>query len=81
MCFKLVVQKTDPLTFDEWKLSHVFKLNLSGSAGNMELIGPRACLGTLMTKNELRYTSFDGDGDRKNISAVKNAYPDITVQK
>ena len=40
-------------TFEEWKLCHVFKLNISGSAGNTEIIGPRACLGTSMTKNEL----------------------------
>ena len=40
MCFKL-----------DWKLSHVCKLNLSGSAGNMEPVRPRARLGTLMTKN------------------------------
>ena len=49
-CVLNLVIKTDLSAFEEWKLSHVFKLNISGSAGNMEIIGPRACLGTSMTK-------------------------------
>ena len=33
------LKKTDPLTFEEWKMSHVCKLNHSGSAGNMKSVG------------------------------------------
>ena len=33
------LKKTDPLTFEEWKMSHVCKLNRSGSAGNMKFVG------------------------------------------
>ena len=33
----LVIIKADLSALEEWKLSHVFKLNISGSSGNMEL--------------------------------------------
>ena len=36
MCFESPFKKTDRLAFEEWKKSHVSKLNYSGSAGNME---------------------------------------------
>ena len=36
MCFESAFKKIDRLAFEEWKKSHVSKLNYSGSAGNME---------------------------------------------
>ena len=41
MCFEGVFKKTDPLAFEEWKMSRVCKLNHSDSAGNMKHVGAK----------------------------------------
>ena len=67
-------KKTNPLAFEEWKTSHVCKLNHSGSAGNMEPVGAKRIWERSLQKNKLRYTSFYGDGDSKSFSTIKNKY-------
>ena len=62
-------------------MSHVCKLNRSGSTVNMEPVGAKRIWERSLQKNELRYTSFYGDGDSKIFSTIKNTYPAITVQK
>ena len=47
-------KKTDPLAFEEWKTSHVCKLNHSGSAGNMEPVGAKRIWERSLQKNKLR---------------------------
>ena len=74
-------KKTDPLAFEEWKTSHVCKLNHSGSAGNMEPVGAKRIWERSLQKNKSWYTSFYDDSDSKSYAAIKNTYPGITVQK
>ena len=81
MCFERAFKKHDPLTFEEWKMSHFCKLNHSGSAGNMKPVGAKRIWERSLQKNKLRYTSFYGDGDSKSFSTIKDTYPGITVQK
>ena len=75
------LKKTDPLAFEEWKTSHVCKLNPSNSAGNMEPVGAMRIWECSLQKNKLLHTSFYADGDSKSFSTIKNTYPGITVQK
>ena len=44
-------------------MSHVCKLNHSGSAVNMEPVGAKHIWERSLQKNKLRYTSLYGDGD------------------
>ena len=53
MCFERAFKKTDFLAFEEWKTSHVCKLNHSGSAGNMEPVGAKRIWERSLQKNKL----------------------------
>ena len=53
MCSVRAFKKTDSLAFEEWKMSHVCKLNHSGSAGNMELVGAKCIWDCSLQKNNL----------------------------
>ena len=75
MCFERAFKKHDPLSFEEWKMSHFCKLNHSGSAGNMKPVGAKRIWERSLQKNKLRYTSFYGEGDSKSFSTIKNTYP------
>ena len=75
MCFEIAFKKHDPLTFKEWKMSHLCKLSHSGSAGNMKPFGAKRIWERSLQKNKLRYTSFYGEGDSKSFSTIKNTYP------
>ena len=81
MCFESAFKKTDRLAFEEWKKSHVSKLNYSGSAGNMEPVCAKRIWERSLQKKKLRYTSIYGGGDCKSFSTIKNTYPGITVQR
>ena len=41
MYFERALKRTYPLPFEEWKTSHVCKLNHSDFAGNMEPVGAK----------------------------------------
>ena len=75
MCFEIAFKKHDPLTFEEWKMSHLCKLSHSGSAENMKPVGAKRIWERSLQKNKLRYTSFYGEGDSKSFSTIKNTYP------
>ena len=64
------LKKTSPLGFNLCKMSHICKLNHSGSAGNMEPVAAKRIWERSLQKNKLRYTSFYGDGDNKSFSTI-----------
>ena len=60
---------------------HVCTENHSGSAPAMEIAGVQAIFSRSITKHNLRYTDFYGDGDNKSHKSVEDIYPDTKVIK
>ena len=65
------VQKSDLPRYERWKASRNCNLNYRGSAPNMEKVGATNIFERSVKKHGLYYTSFYGDGDSKNFSAVE----------
>ena len=79
MCFQRAWKKTDPIAFQEWKTSHVCKLNHSGCTVSMEPVAAKHIWQRWLQKDKLRYTSFYADS--KRFSTTKNTHPGSTNQK
>ena len=75
------LRKTNITAYENWKASHVCKLNYRGSAPGMEVIGAKRIFERSIDQHKLRYSDLYGDGDSKSFSAVKDVYPGITVTK
>ena len=73
--------KTDPTSYAEWKNSHICKYNYIGSVGGMEPEGAKRVFARSITKHNLWYVEFVGDGDSKSFTNVKYTYPDLEIKK
>ena len=72
-CFlKRDLMKTDPTGYAEWRNSHLC---------NMEPEGAKRVFDRSITKHNLRYVEFLGDGDSKSFTNVKYTYPDHEIKK
>ena len=58
MCCERDFKRTDPLALEEWKMSHVCKLNNSGSVGNMEPVGAKRIWECSLQKTKLQYIIY-----------------------
>ena len=58
------------------------QINHHGSAGSMEGTGIITCFNRSVLRNQLRYTTYIGDGDSTSYSSVvkANPYPGIDIQ-
>ena len=65
------LKTSDPKRFEEWKMTHVCKINHIGTANNMEPEGAKRIWERSIRKNILRYTEFYGDGDSKSFFGSK----------
>lgn len=70
----LRTKRTDPELYTRWHASHKCGLNFQGSSGAMETAGAKNIFEKSVTKHNLYYTSFYGDGDSKAFPAVQNIY-------
>ena len=61
--------------------THNCLMNHDGSAPKMEQSGIIRMFERSVSKNNLYYAEYYGDGDTKSFSAVKNIYPEKTVLK
>ena len=75
------LKTSDPKRFEEWKLTHVCKINHIETAGNMEPEAAKRIWERYIWKNKLRYTQFYGDGDSKSFLAVKEICKSAKVKK
>ena len=75
------LKNSDSKRFEEWKLTHVCKMNHIGTASNMDPEGAKRIWERSIRKNKLRYTEFYGDGDRKSFLAVKETYKGKKITK
>ena len=81
-CFlKRDLMKTDPTGYVEWRNFHICKYNYIGSASGMEPEGAKRVFDRPITKHNLRYVEFLGDGDSKSFTNVKYNYPDLEIKK
>ena len=58
--------KKDHEHFEEWEEKHKCDINHKGSSGGMESVGALAIFKRSVTKYNLRYTIYLGDGDSKS---------------
>ena len=68
--------KSNPKSYELWKLSHKCNLNYTGSSSGMETAGATKITGRSVEKHGLNYTSFYKDDDSKAYPAVKEVYKD-----
>ena len=61
--------------YNDWKANHDCVINHVGSAGSMEAVGARRIYDRSVTKNNLRYLKYRGDGDSKAYADVVEADP------
>ena len=67
---------------DKWNAAHKSSLTYKGSFAVMEKVSAEKIIKQSVTKHNLHYTHFNGDGDSKAFPAVENAYgPDRPVKK
>jgi len=66
-----------------WKLNHVCDANHEKSSGAMESCGAVILFSRSLMKNNLRYTSYIGDGDTSSFSDVVSSKPygNINIEK
>ena len=65
------LKTSDTKRFEEWKVTHVCKINHIGTASNMEPEGAKRIWERSIRKNILRYTEFYGDGYSKSFFGSK----------
>ena len=75
------LKTSDPKRFEEWKVTHVCKINHVGTASNMEPEGAKRIWERSTRKNKLHYTEFYGNRDSKSFLAVKETYQGIKIKK
>ena len=76
------INAKDPHPYDKWNAAHKCTLNYKDSSSAMEKVGAEKIFKQLVTKYNLYYTYFYGDGDFKAFPAVENAYrPKKPVKK
>jgi hypothetical protein len=80
-CKQIKKKTLNPVEFAAWKNLHVCKNNYTGSAGGMETVGAQRIFERSISKYNLRYTQYLGDGDSKSYQTVKGTYEDIEVVK
>ena len=64
---------------ETFKTQHDCQINHHGSAGSMEGVGVITCFKRSLVRNQLRYTTYIGDGDSSSYASVveANPYPGI----
>ena len=70
--------------YAKWKLTHVCRVNHTGSAGAMELVGAVRIFSRSEYKHGLKYTKYLGDGDSaayKKVTEVKPYGPEFPIEK
>ena len=77
----LKLKTSDSKHFDEWKVTHVCKINHIGTASCMEPEGAKRIWERSVNKNKLRYTEFYWDGDSNSFLEVKEAYMGTKIKK
>ena len=80
------LQKTDPITFQNFRANHSCSANYKGSSPNMEVTGAKRMFSWSISNQKLRYVEMYSDGDSKPYPAIKDTYvngndSDIEVQK
>lgn len=76
--------KTNKPGYFDWKNNHVCNANHDKSSGAMEGAGAVKMFGRSIEKNNLRYTSYIGDGDTSSFNEVVASQPygaDIVIDK
>lgn len=71
----------DPIVYASLKADHACSINYEGSSPGMETEGAKRIFERSISKNNLRYTKFFGDGDSKSHLTVKNLYDGVKVKK
>ena len=69
-----VIKTKDAHTYNKWNAAHKCHLNYKGSSSAIEKLGAEKIFKHSVTKYNVYYTSFFGDGDSKAFPAVENAY-------
>ena len=69
--------------FKRWKLDNSCCVNHTKSAGTMESAGALKIINRSIATNNMRYTSYLGDGNSKSFSDIMKAdpYPGYLIQK
>ena len=67
--------KKNSLGYQEWHANHACQVNHSGSSGPMEPTGIANMFKRSITKNNLRYTNYIGDGDSSAFNTIKESKP------
>ena len=80
-CLKEPLKHSDPVSYANWRNSHICSFNYKGSAPGMEPEGAKCIFERSIEKNKLRYTEYLGDGDSKSYSIVKNIYDNLEITK
>ena len=57
------IKAIDPQAYDKWNAAHKCGLNCKGSSPAMETVRAEKIFKQSVTKHNLYYTSFHGDGD------------------
>ena len=67
--------------YETFKTQHDCQITHHGSAGSMEGAGVIACFKRSLVRNQLRYTTYIGDGDSSSYASVvkANPYPGIDI--
>ena len=75
------IKAIDPQVYDKWNAAHKCSLNYKGSSAPIKKSGPWKNVQSV-TKHNLYYTFFYGDGDSKAFPAVEKACsPEKPVKK
>ena len=82
-CIKMqAIKAIDPKAYEKWNATQKFRLNYKGSSPAQETVSAEKILKQTVTKHNLCYTSFYGDGDGDFFPSVENAYgPKKPVKK
>jgi len=66
-----------------WRSTHTCTINHKGSAGAMEAIGAVNIFNRSIANNNLRYSTYRGDGDSKSHQDIVKAdpYPGVLVKR
>ena len=72
------IKAIDPKAYEKWNATQKFGLNYKGSSPAQETVSAEKILKQSVTKHNLCYTSFYGDGDSK---AFFHPWKMLTVRK
>ena len=73
-CQKWQNRKGDP-KYEEWNANHRCKINHTGSANSMEMVGAKRIFERSYVTRGLRYTKMLGDGDSSTYNSIVESKP------